>query len=82
MGSTGSIGTQTLDVARRLNLKICALAANRNIRLLEEQIREFRPALAAVFDESAAKELKNVGGRSSGANCCRYGWSVRSGLFL
>lgn len=58
LGSTGSIGTQTLDVARRLNLKICALAANRNIRLLEEQIREFRPALAAVFDENAAKELR------------------------
>lgn len=58
MGSTGSIGTQTLDVARRLHVKVCALAANRNVRLLEEQIREFRPALAVVFDESAAKELK------------------------
>lgn len=60
MGSTGSIGTQTLDVARRLDLKICALAANRNIRLLEEQIREFNPELVAVFDESAAKKLKTA----------------------
>jgi 1-deoxy-D-xylulose-5-phosphate reductoisomerase len=60
LGSTGSIGTQTLDVARRLDLKICALAANRNIRLLEEQIREFNPELVAVFDESAAKKLKTA----------------------
>lgn len=60
LGSTGSIGTQTLDVVRRLHVKVCALAANRNIRLLEEQIREFRPALAAVFNESAARELKTA----------------------
>ena len=58
LGATGSIGTQTLDVARKLNLDICALAANRNVKLLEEQIREFRPRLAAVFDENAAKDLK------------------------
>ena len=60
LGSTGSIGTQTLDVARRLHVKVCALSANRNVHLLEEQIREFRPVLAAVFDESAAKELKTA----------------------
>lgn len=60
MGSTGSIGTQTIDVARRLGLKICAIAAYRNVRLMEEQIREFRPELAAVFDESAAKALKTA----------------------
>ncbi|WBY64843.1 MAG: 1-deoxy-D-xylulose 5-phosphate reductoisomerase [Thermocaproicibacter melissae] len=58
LGSTGSIGTQTLDVARKLGLKVCAVAANRNIRLLEKQIREFKPDLAAVFDESAARDLK------------------------
>ncbi|MBW7573726.1 1-deoxy-D-xylulose-5-phosphate reductoisomerase [Caproiciproducens faecalis] len=58
LGSTGSIGTQTLDVVRGLNLKVCALAANANTALLEEQIREFKPELAAVFDESAAKKLK------------------------
>lgn len=60
LGSTGSIGTQTLDVARWLGLDVCALAANRNIRLLENQIREFRPRLAAVFDESAARKLKTA----------------------
>lgn len=60
MGSTGSIGTQTIDVARRLGLKIGAIAACRNVRLMEEQIREFRPELAAVFDESAAKTLKTA----------------------
>ena len=60
MGSTGSIGTQTLDVVRRLGLKVGAIAANRSVRLLEEQIREFRPELAAVFEESAARELKTA----------------------
>ena len=60
LGSTGSIGTQTLDVARRLNLKICALAAAKNISLLENQIREFHPQLAAVFDPTAAKQLKTA----------------------
>lgn len=58
LGSTGSIGTQTLDVVRGLNIDICALAANKNINLLEKQIREFKPQIAAVYDESAAKELK------------------------
>ena len=58
LGSTGSIRTQTLDVARNLKLKIGALAARSNVRLLEEQIREFRPELAAVYEESAAKKLR------------------------
>lgn len=59
LGSTGSIGTQTLEVARTNgDLEITALAAGGNIRLLEEQIREFRPALAAVWDEEKAKELR------------------------
>ena len=49
LGSTGSIGTQTLEIARRnKDIKITALAAGSNITLLEEQIREFRPKLAAV----------------------------------
>jgi len=64
LGSTGSIGTQTLDVARGLKgtdcpVKVEVLAARSNIRLLEEQIREFRPAAAAVFDPEAAKELRD-----------------------
>lgn len=49
LGSTGSIGTQTLDVVRKLGLSVCALAANRNISLLENQIREFKPQLVAVL---------------------------------
>lgn len=64
LGSTGSIGTQTLDVIRGLKdtdcpVKIEALAARSNVRLLEEQVREFRPAAAAVFDPEAAKELRD-----------------------
>lgn len=58
LGSTGSIGTQALQVARREGYRVTALAAGRNIELLEQQIREFKPALAAVFDEKAANELK------------------------
>ncbi len=58
LGSTGSIGTQALSVARRMNLPVSALAANSNINLLETQIREFRPQLVAVFDFEAAKKLK------------------------
>ena len=58
LGSTGSIGTQTLDVARKHNMKISALTAHSNIELLEEQIREFKPTVAVVYDENRAKELK------------------------
>ncbi len=58
LGSTGSIGTQALDIARRYNINITALAAMKNIERLEEQVREFKPELVAVYDESAAKELK------------------------
>lgn len=58
LGSTGSIGTQTLEVARKLNLKVNAVSAYSSIEFLEEQIREFRPALAVVFDEKKAAELK------------------------
>jgi 1-deoxy-D-xylulose-5-phosphate reductoisomerase len=58
LGSTGSIGMQTLDVVRSLNLRVCALAVNTNVTLLENQIREFKPQLVAVFDLNAAKRLK------------------------
>ena len=58
LGSTGSIGTQTLDVARKLNLEISALSAHSNIEVLEQQIREFKPSVAVVFDEKRAEELK------------------------
>lgn len=59
LGSTGSIGTQTLEIVRtNKDLEVTALAAGRNIDLLEEQIREFRPKLAAVWGEELASELK------------------------
>ncbi len=58
LGSTGSIGTQTLEVCRKLDLKVSALSAYNSIELLEEQIREFKPALAVVYEEEKAKELK------------------------
>lgn len=59
IGSTGSIGTQTLEVAEHLgNIKICGITADRNIELLEQQIRRFRPSFAAVADEEKAAELK------------------------
>lgn len=59
LGSTGSIGTQTLEVVREQgNIEIEALAAGRNITLLEEQIRAFSPRYACVADEQAAKALK------------------------
>ena len=59
LGSTGSIGTQTLEVVRENgDIEVLALAAGNNITLLEEQIREFRPKLAAVWEETKAKELR------------------------
>ena len=59
LGSTGSIGTQTLEVVEKHpDMEITALAAGSNIRLLEEQIRRFRPKLAAVWSEERAEELK------------------------
>ena len=59
LGSTGSIGTQTLEVVRANgDLRVAALAAGKNIKLLEQQIREFHPRLAAVADEEDAKALK------------------------
>ncbi|MGF0033039.1 1-deoxy-D-xylulose-5-phosphate reductoisomerase [Bariatricus sp. SGI.154] len=59
LGSTGSIGTQTLEVVRENgDIEVLGLAAGSNIALLEEQIREFHPRLAAVWSEEKAKELK------------------------
>ena len=60
LGSTGSIGTQTLEIVRSNgDLEVTALAAGNNIDLLEQQIREFRPKLAAVWKEERAAELKS-----------------------
>ena len=59
LGSTGSIGTQTLEVVREnKDIEVVGLAAGNNIRLLEEQIREFHPKTAAVWSEERAKELR------------------------
>lgn len=59
LGSTGSIGTQTLDiVSKNDDLQVVGIAAGRNIDLLEQQIRQFSPKLAAVGDEKKAQELK------------------------
>ena len=58
LGSTGSVGTQTLDVVRELGLDVTFLAAGRNVNLLVEQIREFRPQTVSVADEGTAAELR------------------------
>ena len=58
LGSTGSIGRQTLEVARELGLSVAALTANRSVDLIEEQAREFSPRLAVLYDEDAARELR------------------------
>lgn len=60
LGSTGSIGTQTLEIVRanREELQVLALAAGRNAELMEAQIREFQPVMAAMWDERAALDLK------------------------
>jgi 1-deoxy-D-xylulose-5-phosphate reductoisomerase len=58
LGSTGSIGTQALDVCGALGVKITALAAGRNVKLAEEQVRRFMPRTAAMADEAAARDLK------------------------
>lgn len=60
LGSTGSIGTQTLEIVRSYpeKLQVVALAAGSNVELLEEQIREFRPVLAGLWEEKAAQDLR------------------------
>ena len=59
LGSTGSIGTQTLEIVRKeKDLQVVALAAGTNVDLMEQQVREFHPALAAMWSEKAAKDLR------------------------
>ena len=58
LGSTGSIGTQTIETLEYIDAKVCALTANRNIALLEQQARKLRPNMVAVFDPAAAELLK------------------------
>ncbi|MDE6388610.1 MAG: 1-deoxy-D-xylulose-5-phosphate reductoisomerase [Lachnospiraceae bacterium] len=59
LGSTGSIGTQTLEIVRKEpDLQVTAMAAGANVELMEKQVREFRPALAAMWTEEAARDLR------------------------
>ena len=58
LGSTGSIGTQTVDVLDSINAEVTALTTNKNIKLLEQQARKLKPKLAVAFDEKAAEDLK------------------------
>ena len=70
LGSTGSIGTQALDVVDNLSLKVSAITANRNINVLEEQVRKYKPALAVVFDESKYSEFKrNIADTNTEVSC-------------
>ena len=57
LGSTGSIGRQTLDVAEQLGLRVAALTANSRVGRIEEQARRFQPRLAVLTDEDAARDL-------------------------
>ena len=72
LGSTGSIGRQTLSVAEHLGVQVCALTANGNVDRIEEQARKFQPKLCVMMDPEAADELKK---RLSG-----MGIAVRSGM--
>ena len=58
LGSTGSVGKQTAAVAANCNLHVAALAVNRKTDILEEQVRKFKPEIAAVYDEAAAKDFR------------------------
>ncbi|MBQ2322969.1 MAG: 1-deoxy-D-xylulose-5-phosphate reductoisomerase, partial [Oscillospiraceae bacterium] len=58
LGSTGSIGRQTLQVARELGLTVAALTANSSVDLMETQAREFHPRLVVLYDEGAANALR------------------------
>ena len=58
LGSTGSIGRQTLEVVRELGLSVAALTASTQVDLIEQQVREFKPALAVMYDRDAAKGLR------------------------
>ena len=57
LGATGSIGRQTLDVAEQLGLRVAALTAHMDVERLEAQVRKFRPRLAVLTDEAAARDL-------------------------
>lgn len=70
LGSTGSIGTQTLDVARLHGVKVCAITANKNVKLLEQQAREFNPQLVCIYDENLYSSLKTALADTNIKVCC------------
>jgi 1-deoxy-D-xylulose-5-phosphate reductoisomerase len=57
LGSTGSIGRQTLEVAEEMGLRVAAITAHSSVERTEAQARQFKPRLAVMTDEAAAKEL-------------------------
>ena len=59
LGSTGSIGTQSLDVVRKYNINVVALSAHKNIKLLEEQIKEFKPKYICITDNETANNFED-----------------------
>lgn len=82
LGSTGSIGIQALEVARLRGFGIFSLTAHSNVKVIERQIREFKPKFAAMADENAAKDLavrvadtetKVLGGIDGVCECAGYG---------
>lgn len=78
LGSTGSIGTQTLEVVRENgDIEVLGLAAGSNIKMLEEQIREFHPQIVAVWSEEKAEELRECS-RYGHADRGRHGWTSGS----
>ena len=58
LGSTGSIGTQTLEVVDQLGLQVAALTARSNVDLMEQQARKYLPRLVVLYDENAAQALR------------------------
>ncbi len=60
LGSTGSVGVQSLEVAEKRGIEIAAVTADRNVRLMEKQIRKYKPEYAAMADEKSARELKGL----------------------
>ena len=58
LGSTGSIGTQTLDVVDQLGIRVAALAAHHSIDLIEQQTRKYLPRLVVLYDEASAEQLR------------------------
>ena len=79
LGSTGSIGRQTLDVCREQGIRVAALTARNSLDLLEEQARAFRPRLVAVTDLEPALELARRGGWRGWTSRWPTGWTACGG---